>query len=74
MGMLVLGRRRGRSIYIGRGITVTVLDIDTYGNVKLGIDAPRSIAVSRDDYTYETHLEFQDRRERDHRMDRRGTT
>lgn len=44
--MLVLSRRVGESIVIGDGITVTVLEVR--GDViRIGIDAPRSVAVHR---------------------------
>ncbi|HET9142628.1 carbon storage regulator CsrA [Actinophytocola sp.] len=46
--MLVLTRRSGDSIRIGDEITVTVLDIR--GDVvRVGIQAPRSVAVHRDE-------------------------
>ncbi|HEU5474197.1 MAG TPA: carbon storage regulator CsrA [Actinophytocola sp.] len=46
--MLVLTRRTGDSIRIGDEVTVTVLDIR--GDVvRLGIQAPRSVAVHRDE-------------------------
>ena len=54
-------------MFIGRGITVTILDVSDDGTVRVGIEAPRSIAVSRDDYPYESHLEFQERRENEHK-------
>lgn len=45
---LVLTRRENESITIGDGITVTVLRI--YGDrVKIGLTAPRELAVMRDD-------------------------
>lgn len=44
--MLVLSRRIGESVVIGDNITVTVLDVR--GDVvRIGIDAPRSVAVNR---------------------------
>lgn len=44
--MLILTRRRGESIRIGRDITITVLG--TQGNqVHIGVAAPRHIAVDR---------------------------
>ena len=44
--MLVLSRRPGESVTIGDGIVVTVLEVR--GDViRLGVDAPRSIAVHR---------------------------
>ncbi len=44
--MLILSRRVGESIVMGDDITVTVLDVS--GDVvRIGIDAPRSVAVNR---------------------------
>lgn len=44
--MLVLSRRIGESVMIGDDVTVTILDVR--GDVvRVGIDAPRSIAVNR---------------------------
>ena len=44
--MLILSRKHGVRIQIGNDLTVTVLDID--GNrVRIGIDAPREVAVLR---------------------------
>jgi len=44
--MLVLTRKTEESINIGDSIRVTVLAIDG-GQIRLGIEAPRSIAVHR---------------------------
>lgn len=44
--MLVLSRRVGESVVIGDDVTVTVLEVR--GDVvRIGIDAPRSVAVHR---------------------------
>lgn len=46
--MLILTRRAGESLKIGDKINVTVLAIK--GNqVRIGIDAPKDVAVKRDD-------------------------
>jgi carbon storage regulator len=46
--MLVLSRRVGESIVVGDDVTVTVLEVR--GDVvRIGIDAPRSIAVHREE-------------------------
>jgi carbon storage regulator len=46
--MLVLTRRAGESVRIGDDVTVTVLDVR--GEVvRVGIQAPRSVAVHRDE-------------------------
>lgn len=44
--MLVLSRRVGERLVIGDDIVVTVIEVRNDG-VRLGIDAPRSIAVHR---------------------------
>jgi carbon storage regulator len=47
-GMLILTRRVGESLMIGDDVTVTVLGVK--GNqVRLGVDAPRDIAVHREE-------------------------
>lgn len=46
--MLVLTRRIGESIVIGDEIVVTVLDVRS-DQVRLGIDAPRSVQVHREE-------------------------
>jgi carbon storage regulator len=44
--MLVLSRRVGESIVIGDGIMITVLEARG-DNIRLGIVAPREVAVNR---------------------------
>jgi carbon storage regulator len=46
--MLVLTRKLGESIRIGDNIIVKIVDLDSR-HVKLGIEAPRSIAVNREE-------------------------
>ncbi|PPK66464.1 carbon storage regulator CsrA [Actinokineospora auranticolor] len=54
--MLVLTRRTGESVRIGDEVTVTVLDIR--GDVvRVGIQAPRSVAVHRDEVYRELRKE-----------------
>lgn len=51
--MLVLSRRVGESVVIGDDVTVTVLEVR--GDVvRIGIDAPRSVAVNRAELLRET--------------------
>ncbi len=44
--MLVLSRKLGEKICIGDNICLTIVDIDR-GKVRLGIEAPRSVPVYR---------------------------
>ena len=46
--MLVLTRRRGEAITIGPNIRVVVLDIKG-GQIRLGIDAPSTVQIHRDE-------------------------
>jgi carbon storage regulator len=46
--MLVLSRKKGESITIGDNVTLTVVEIRG-DKVRLGIDAPRDVAVHRDE-------------------------
>ncbi len=46
--MLVLTRRPGESIIIGKDIVITVIEIKG-GQVRIGIDAPREIDVYREE-------------------------
>lgn len=53
MGMLVLTRRTGEVIEIdvpGQPvIKITILGVKKYGQVSVGIDAPRDVAVNREE-------------------------
>ena len=46
--MLVLTRRRGEAITIGSNIRVVVLDIKG-GQIRLGIEAPSTVEIHRDE-------------------------
>ena len=46
--MLILTRRVGETLMIGDEVTVTVLGVKG-GQVRVGINAPRSIAVHREE-------------------------
>ena len=52
--MLVLSRKLGERIVIGDRIVVTVVKLD-HGQVRLGIEAPREIAVFREESTPRLH-------------------
>ena len=52
--MLVLSRKFGESIVIGDRIVVTVVKLD-HGQVRLGIEAPREIAVFREEIAPRLH-------------------
>ena len=47
--MLILTRKVGEAIIIGDDIEVVVLGINEYGQAKLGINAPRSVSVHREE-------------------------
>lgn len=46
--MLVLTRRRGQSILIGDDIKIVVLEV-TGDQIRIGIEAPRSVSVHREE-------------------------
>lgn len=46
--MLVLSRKQGESVVIGNDILVTVLEVRG-DQIRLGIDAPRSVSVHREE-------------------------
>jgi hypothetical protein len=52
-----------QTVRIGRGVWVRLAGFDDDGAARLELDAPRHLAVSRDDFSYQEHLEFQRRRE-----------
>ncbi|TVR11804.1 MAG: carbon storage regulator [Planctomycetota bacterium] len=45
--MLVLSRRADEAIVIGNNIVVRVLGVEKNGQVRLGIEAPRSLRILR---------------------------
>lgn len=47
--MLALTRSVGESFTIGDDITIHVVAVYSSGRVRLGIDAPRDLAITRDD-------------------------
>ncbi len=51
--MLILTRKVGESIAIGDDVTITVVSTKG-GQVRIGIDAPKTVAISRTELTVET--------------------
>ena len=52
--MLVLTRRAKQSLMIGEDVVVTVLEVRG-DQVRLGIEAPRSVAVHREEVYAQVH-------------------
>lgn len=46
--MLVLSRRKGEAVMIGHDVTVRIIDVRG-DQVRIGIDAPRSVSVHREE-------------------------
>ncbi|MBC7765868.1 MAG: carbon storage regulator CsrA [Hyphomonadaceae bacterium] len=51
--MLVLTRKKGESILIGKDIRITILELDEE-KMRIGIDAPRDVKVLREELLAET--------------------
>ena len=58
--MLILSRKMGESIHVGDSVVVTVLGVER-GQVKIGIDAPKDLAVHRQ----EVYQRIQDEKSRE---------
>ena len=58
--MLILSRKMGESIHVGDSVVVTVLGV-ARGQVKIGIDAPKDLAVHR----HEIYQRIQDEKSRE---------
>jgi len=67
--MLVLSRRCDTAIQIGRDVKVTVLSIRSR-QVTLGIDAPRSVRVWRDELCRDDARLLEDGEENNHGVER----
>lgn len=65
--MLVMTRRIGEKIVIGSNITLTILGVQ--GNqVRIGVDAPRQVAVHREELYRRIELELELAAERKERI------
>lgn len=45
--MLVLSRKAGESLMIGDQISITILSVESNGQVNIGVSAPREVLVLR---------------------------
>ena len=54
--MLILTRKRGETIKIGKFITITIVNVDR-GTVKIGINAPKVTDILRGELLNENELE-----------------
>lgn len=57
--MLVLTRKAGESIVIGKDVVITVLEVRG-GQIRLGVDAPRNLTVHRAEIHRQVMEENQD--------------
>ena len=53
--MLVLQRKTGSKIILGKDIVITVVECDR-GRVRLGIQAPRSVSILRDEHVTDDEM------------------
>ena len=58
--MLILTRRVGETLMIGDEVTVTVLGVNN-NQVKIGINAPREVAVHREEIYHRIKAEKRER-------------
>lgn len=49
-------------IWIGRGVEVALVELND--EAQIAVEAPRWMAVSRDDFTMDQHMRYQNERER----------
>lgn len=61
--MLVLTRNVGESIMIQDSIKILICEVDVRGQVKLGIAAPKSMAVHRE----EVYMRLQNKENQEHK-------
>ena len=55
--MLVLTRKKGEAIYIGDNVKVIYLGHNDYNGAKIGIEAPTSIPIARNELIDEDYLQ-----------------
>ena len=56
--MLVLSRKRGETVVLKHGeVTITVVVVDAVGRCRIGIQAPREVAVIRGELTAAWRIE-----------------
>lgn len=54
--MLILARKAGESLMIGENIQLTILSVESNGNVTLGIEAPKDVLILRKELQQATSL------------------
>ncbi len=62
--MLILTRRAGEAIMVGDEVTVTIIGIKA-NQVRIGVDAPRQIAVHREEIYHRIQAEKDQAREQE---------
>jgi carbon storage regulator len=50
--MLVLSRKLGQSLRLGKGVRITVVKIDA-NSVRIGIDAPEDVSIQRQEIAFD---------------------
>ncbi|MGC8638646.1 MAG: carbon storage regulator [Isosphaeraceae bacterium] len=50
--MLVLSRKLGQSLRLGKSVRITVVKIDA-NSVRIGIDAPEHVSIQRQEITFD---------------------
>jgi carbon storage regulator len=55
--MLVLSRKLGQSLRVGKGVRITVVKIDS-NSVRIGIEAPQDVTIRRQEIVFELPREL----------------
>ena len=58
--MLILTRKEGEKIILGKEIIIAFLGLNKYGGAKIGISAPKSITILREELQIKQELYFLD--------------